>query len=202
MDCPQCGAEVPSDDLFCGKCGYAMRNGGPDRVDQSRIRVHEEPEPAAETPPGRASSQQRMRKHTVMGMPTATPPTGTRTPAPTPAPPAPPTEISTARSRAQKRTPQKTMLGIPRPDFPERPSGSARVSEPEPSPSAPSGPEPVEPAQESSSPSHRARARVRYDSADEPFPVVQRRKKALRVLALAALLSAAWLAYRFFSLDG
>ncbi|TNF60563.1 MAG: zinc ribbon domain-containing protein [Deltaproteobacteria bacterium] len=36
MDCPQCGAKVPSDDLFCGKCGYAMRDHGPERVDQSR----------------------------------------------------------------------------------------------------------------------------------------------------------------------
>ena len=79
MDCPQCGAEVPSDDLFCGKCGYAMRDGGPERVDQSRIRVHEEPAPlTSQSPPTPLSSQQRIRKHTVMGMPTATPPTGTR----------------------------------------------------------------------------------------------------------------------------
>ena len=41
MDCPQCGAEVPSDDAFCGKCGYARRDEGPQRLDQSRIRVHE-----------------------------------------------------------------------------------------------------------------------------------------------------------------
>ncbi|MBW2381763.1 MAG: zinc-ribbon domain-containing protein, partial [Deltaproteobacteria bacterium] len=29
MDCPQCGAEVPADDEFCGKCGYARRDQGP-----------------------------------------------------------------------------------------------------------------------------------------------------------------------------
>ena len=90
MDCPQCGAEVPSDDLFCGKCGYAMRDGSPERVDQSRIRVHEESDSSVHEAPSRGSSQQRIRKHTVMGMPAATPPTGTRTPPP-PAPPAQPT---------------------------------------------------------------------------------------------------------------
>ncbi len=197
MDCPQCGAEVPSDDLFCGKCGYAMRDGGPERVDQSRIRVHEEPDPAsqAQTP-----SQQRIRKHTVMGMPSATPPTGTRTPPEAPKPP-PPTEISAARARADKRTPQKTMLGIPRPDFPTPPpppasSGSgeaAAVGEPD-------GPTRADPG--SASPSHRARARVRYDSANEAVPALQRRKKWLRGLAVLVAFAAAWLAYRYLSLNG
>jgi hypothetical protein len=44
--------------------------------------------------------------------------------------------------------------------------------------------------------------KVRYDSADEPIPAVQRRKKALRGLAVLVLLSAAWLAYRYLSLNG
>jgi predicted nucleic acid-binding Zn ribbon protein len=205
MDCPQCGAEVPSDDLFCGKCGYAMRDGGPERVDQSRIRMHEEPDPAAGEPSSRGSSQQRIRKHTVMGMPSATPPAGTRTPAPVATPPAPPTEISAARSRAKKRTPQKTMLGIPRPDFLEAPP----TAPPKPSERAPgasttkaSEPEVSEPqSADASSPSHRARARVRYDSANEPFPLLQRRKKALRMLALLVVLAGAWLAYRYLSLN-
>ena len=51
MDCPQCGAEVPSDDEFCGKCGYARRDHGPERLDQSRIRMHEEPDPGAQPEP-------------------------------------------------------------------------------------------------------------------------------------------------------
>ena len=201
MDCPQCGAEVPSDDLFCGKCGYAMRDDGPGRVDQSRIRMHEEPDPAAQQPPGRGSAQHRTRRHTVMGMPSATPPAGTERPAPIPPPP---TEISTARSRAQKRTPQKTMLGIPRPDFPERPQPAVPEAPPA-TPASTSDGETTEartPDSSSSSPSHRARARVRYDSANEPFPLLQRRKKALRALALLIVLAGAWLAYRYLSLNG
>jgi len=199
MDCPQCGAGVPSDDLFCGKCGYAMRDGGPERVDQSRIRMHEEPDPAAQSPKNQGSSQKRIRKHTVMGMPAATPPTGTRTPAPSepPPPPSPPTEISTARSRAQKRTPQKTMLGLPRPDFPKPP--------PEPVSDAPGSSvsaTQASDAPQSESPSRRARARVRYDSANEPFPVLEQRKKALRALALLVVLAGAWFAYRYLSLNG
>jgi hypothetical protein len=202
MDCPQCGAGVPADDLFCGKCGYAMRDQGPQRVDQSRIRVHEEPQPAAQEPPTGRGSQQRVRKHTVMGMPLATPPTGSPTPPPEASPPSPPTEISTARSRARARTPQKTMLGIPRPDFPA-PPGTPEPEEP--ADAEQSADVPIErfaPPKEASSPSHRARARVRYDSANEPFPVVQRRKNVLRGLALAVLLSGAWLAYRYLTLHG
>lgn len=202
MDCPQCGAEVPSDDLFCGKCGYAMRDGGPERVDQSRIRVHEEPAPLTEpTPPTRLPSQQRIRKHTVMGMPAATPPTGTRAPDSPPVPP-PPTEISAARSRAEKRTPQKTMLGIPRPDFPVR--SVAPVED-----SISAGPSELgattdfdSSKTDSAGASQRARARVRYDSANEPVPALRRRMKALRGLAVLVLLSAAWLAYRYLSLNG
>jgi hypothetical protein len=202
MDCPQCGAQVPSDDSFCGKCGYAMRDDGPERVDQSRIRVHEEPQPPAQDPPSRGSSQQRIRKHTVMGMPSATPPIGSTTPGQRVSPPVPPTEISTARSRAKARTPQKTMLGIPRPDFPEPPDGPASEEPAEVEQSAEVQTERFAPPQESASTSHRARARVRYDSANEPFPMVERRKKVLRGLALLVALSGAWLAYRYLTLNG
>lgn len=192
MNCPQCGAEVPADDAFCGKCGYAMRDEGPERLDQSRIRVHEEP-----LAPSSGASQQRMRKHTVMGMPTTTP-TGTPTPrGATSTPPTPPTEISAARQRAKGRTPQKTMIGIPRPDFPEPPSDSeqADVTPPPPPPTEAQSDSPSEQAP-------RPRARVRYDSANEPYPVLQRRRKALRGLGVLVLLSAAWLAYRYLTLNG
>jgi hypothetical protein len=50
--------------------------------------------------------------------------------------------------------------------------------------------------------SHRARARVRYDSANEPLPVIERRKKALRGLSVLVLLAAAWLTYRYLTLHG
>ena len=209
MDCPQCGAEVPSDDAFCGKCGYAMRDQGPERVDQSRIRVHEEPVPPAEEPSGRPPSQQRIRKRTVMGMPSLGPTSGVSQPAPPPSsearppapPPPPPTEISSARGRTRGRTPQKTMLGIPQADIP----GPAVSPSDGPSQAEGGSGAPVEhfaAPQESTSPSHRARARVRYDSGDEPFPVVQRRKNALRALAVLVVLSGAWLAYRYFTLHG
>ncbi|MBW1755202.1 MAG: zinc ribbon domain-containing protein [Deltaproteobacteria bacterium] len=177
MDCPQCGAEVPSDDSFCGKCGYARRDHGPERLDQSRIRMHEEREPAAQPEAPRSSSQQRIRKHTVLGMPSAAgaPPAGSPAPpsAPAPsAPPPPPPAALTSRRSGRTRTPQKTMLGIPRPDFPEPPAEAI------------------------------TRARVRYDSANEPLPMIHRRNKALRGLALLVLLAAAWLGYRFLTLNG
>jgi len=93
------------------------------------------------------------------------------------------------------------MLGIPRPDFPEPPPGSTSAA------SSPADPEASSEAAgasgaDVSSPSHRARARVRYDSADEPFPVVERRRKALRGLGLLVVLAGAWLAYRYLSLNG
>ena len=206
MDCPQCGAEIPSDDSFCGKCGYATREGAPERVDQSRIRVHEEPDTQAPDATTRSASQQRVRKHTVMGMPLATPPTGSRTPTSpaevsSPSPPPPPTEISTARSRARARTPQKTMMGIPRPDFPGPPTGPAADVPMEADASAQVATERFGPPRDAS-PSHRARARVRYDSMNEPFPMFDRRKKALRGLALLVILAGAWLVYRFFTANG
>jgi hypothetical protein len=55
---------------------------------------------------------------------------------------------------------------------------------------------------EPAAPSHRARARVRYDSANEPLPVVQRRANALRGLAALVVLAAAWLGYRYLTLNG
>jgi hypothetical protein len=199
MDCPQCGAEVPSDDAFCGKCGYARRDQGPQRIDQSRIRVHEAPG-TIEAESTRSPSQQRVRKHTVLGMPKAKGPVASP-PAP-PAPPPPPTLLSSARSaRSRARTPQKTMLGIPRDEIPKPPDSPSSVeptnaerSTPQESPSgAPSDPAPQ---------SHRARARVRYDSANEPLPVTERRKKVLRGLAVLIILAAAWLGYRFITVNG
>ena len=200
MDCPQCGAEVPSDDAFCGKCGYARRDHGPERLDQSRIRMHEEPDPAAQAEQPRSSSQQRIRKHTVLGMPTATPPAGSPTPPSATPPPPPPSSLASARS-GRARTPQKTMLGIPRPDFPD-PPGAAPSSEPtDVDESKPLGAK-SEATPNPTTPSHRTRARVRYDSANEPFPMTQRRTKALRGLAVLVLLAAAWLGYRFLTVNG
>lgn len=46
------------------------------------------------------------------------------------------------------------------------------------------------------------RARVLYDSANEPFPVTQRRKKALLGLAILVLFASAWLGYRYLTLNG
>lgn len=199
MNCPQCGNRVPADDAFCGKCGYAMRDQAPDRLDQSRIRVHEEPEPTSERQ-DETTPQQRIRKHTVLGMPSAKP-SADRPKAPAPpaaAPPSAPTPIASAQRRS--RVSQKTMLGIPRPDFPEPPAApiDADVESAENAPS----PERGAPVEQGVSQSHRARARVRYDSANEPFPVVQRRRRALGVLAVLIVLAASWLGYRFFTLHG
>lgn len=190
MDCPQCGAEVPSDNAFCGKCGYAMRDDGPERTDQTRIRVHEERTPTGDEDRHSRPSSPRIRKHTVLGMPTAT-----RRPSKPPATskPPPPPPASLASARPTRRTPQKTMLGIPRPDLPD-----PRGGEPEPAPvkprSAPSGPPPV-PGQDR--PSHRSRAHVRYDSSFEPPPVTMRRRRAFGGVAVLVALAAAWLIYRF-----
>ncbi len=92
------------------------------------------------------------------------------------------------------------MLGIPRPEFPI-PTPAASAEEPIEAedaqvPATESGVAP-----EPSTPSRRTRARVRYDSANEPFPAVERRKKALRGLAVLVVLAAAWLGYRFFTLN-
>jgi hypothetical protein len=203
MDCPQCGAEVPSDDEFCGKCGYARRDLAPERLDQSRIRMHEEPDPSAPIEPDRSSSEQRIRKHTVLGMPTvpgAPPvdkPAAESAPPPPPLAP-PPTPLFSGRP-GRSRTPQKTMLGIPRPDFPD--PGTPAPTEPAEARvevQRPSGPDDVsEPAQTS----QRTRSRVRYDSANEPLTVTARRRKALRGLALLVVLAAAWLGYRYLMLN-
>ncbi|MGB5285850.1 MAG: zinc ribbon domain-containing protein [Polyangiales bacterium] len=200
MDCPQCGAEVPSDDAFCGKCGYARRDEGPQRLDQSRIRVHETPNPSADDRPSRTGSQQRVRKHTVLGIQPGPPPAERPIPAPLPSPP--PTPISSAREvRKRGRKAQKTMLGM-RPLEPMAPVDEV------PSPEQGEPDHGVAPnleaggASASVAPSHRARTRVRYDSANEPLPVLERRKKALRGLAVLVLLAAAWLGYRYLTLNG
>ena len=200
MDCPQCGAEVPSDDAFCGKCGYARRDQGPDRLDQSRIRVHESPDPSAEHGPSRTSSQQRVRKHTVLGIQPGTPPAGVPTPPPIPSPP--PTPISSARQeRNRGRIPQKTMIGM-RPLEPMAPAADVvppgQVDSNQDLPPDGEQGDVSDPA----APSHRVRARVRYDSANEPLPVIQRRVKALRGLALLVVVAAAWLGYRYLTLNG
>ena len=191
MACPQCGAEVPSDDAFCGKCGYAMREGTPERVDQSRIRVYEEPDPIQPSTPG--SSEPRIRKATMVGMPAMTPSKSPPTENTDEA--TPPTEISAARERAKKRAPQKTMIGVPRPDLPPPVALSGSEDFQEPSNEPPDAP------CDSGRPA-RKRARVRYDSINESFPMVQRRKKALRGLAVLVLLAGAWFVYRFLTLNG
>ncbi|KPK14062.1 MAG: hypothetical protein AMJ62_14150 [Myxococcales bacterium SG8_38] len=175
-----------------------MRDQAPERLDQSRIRVHEEPEPDQE-PTGRTSTHQRIRKHTKLGMQPPTPAASEPAPSSAPAAPPPaPTSIASGRSRS--RASQKTMLGIPRPEFLQPPGApmpadveSVRDERPA---------EDGTPAGSGGSQSHRARARVRYDSGDEPLPVVQRRRKALRSLAVLVLLAAAWLGYRLFQVHG
>lgn len=193
MDCPQCEAEVPSDNAFCGKCGYAMRDHGPQRTDQSRIRVHEEPTPTHERERDSRPSSPRIRKHTVLGMPPVSL-SPSEPPASEPSPP-PPTSIASARSA--KRTKQKTKLGMPRLEPPE-PSYSEPELELEPESAIPrgagTGPPPI-PGQDSQS--HRARARVRYDSSLEPPPVTMRRRRTFGGVAVLVALAAAWLIYRF-----
>jgi len=93
------------------------------------------------------------------------------------------------------------MLGIPRPDFPDPPIDTPSAEPTEPEQSTPLGAEGEAPPNPTT-PSHRMRARVRYDSANEPLPVIHRRKKALRGLAVLVLLSAAWLGYRFLTVNG
>lgn len=192
MDCPQCEAEVPSDNAFCGKCGYAMRDQGPQRTDQSRIRVHEEPAPSDDGDRPSRPSSPRVRKHTVLGMPAAT--RRSEPPVASEPPPPPPASIASARSR---RTPQKTMLGIPRPELPD-----PRLSEPDPDPVTTVGsvlgdPSTPPPLPEQDRPSHRSRARVRYQDSFEPPPVTIRRLRAFKGVAVLVVLAAAWLIYRF-----
>ena len=199
MDCPQCATEVPADNAFCGKCGYAMRDEGPQRTDQSRIRVHEEPAPPDEEDRHTRPSSPRIRKHTVLGMPPATrrlsdQPAASEPPPPPPPPPSPPPPpTSLASARSSRRTPQKTMMGFPHPELPD-----PRAGEPALDPVVPSGapPEPP-PVPGQDLPSHRSRARVRYDSSLEPPLVTMRRRRAFGGVAVLVALSAAWLIYRF-----
>ncbi len=106
------------------------------------------------------------------------------------------------------------MLGLPQLEVPA-PSDGGSTSEPaEPVAEEPVSQEEVshEPADHAANeppaissgppPSHRARARVRYDSSNEPLSVTQRRLKALRVLGILALLAAAWLGFRFLTVNG
>jgi hypothetical protein len=169
-----------------------MRDQAPDRLDQSRIRVHEEPERPRESQE-RVTSQQRIRKHTVLGMPSAKP-------AAEPAVSAPADPAPSGSARGPSRVSQKTMLGIPRPEVFQRPEelDAARTEDSQAEPPAEEGAS----VGSGTSPSHRLRARVRYDSADEPFPVVRRRRRALGVLAVLVLMAAAWLGYRFFTVHG
>jgi len=91
------------------------------------------------------------------------------------------------------------MLGIPRHEIPEPQSiPSSAQSTVDESAHVTDESTPGEPA----TASHRARARVRYDSANEPLPVTQRRKKALFGLAILVLLASAWLGYRYLTLNG
>ena len=89
------------------------------------------------------------------------------------------------------------MLGIPRPEF-DAPTGAADPD--------PTGEISLEEGASASdargTPPPRERARVRYDSVNEPFPSLQRRKKALRGLGLLVLLAGAWLVYRFVTVNG
>jgi hypothetical protein len=93
------------------------------------------------------------------------------------------------------------MLGIPRPEFPVPPSAAPSAEPTDAEDSPPPGAESDAPAK-ATTPSQRTRARVRYDSANEPLPVIHRRKKALRGLAVLVLLAATWFAYRFLTLNG
>ena len=112
---------------------------------------------------------------------------------PDPAPVDPP-----RAERPRKKVQQKTMLGIPRDDIPAPP--------PVPSSQAPDGETQSRPPSTSPSEragdSHRARAHVRYDSTVEAVPVVERRRNALRGLAVLVLISAAWFGYRLLTLNG
>jgi hypothetical protein len=188
---------VPSDNAFCGKCGYAMRNHGPERVDQSRIRVYEErraeaPEsPAAEEPSSSASSQQRLRTRTRLGMPALTPAEVASPPEPAPIDPP-------KADRPRRKVQHKTMLGIPRDDIPPPPLAPSSEALDD----APQSRPPSTSPSERTEGSHRARARVQYDSEAEAVPVVQRRRNALRGLALLVLFAAAWLGYRLLTLNG
>jgi len=192
MDCPQCGAEVPSDNAFCGKCGYAMRDHGPQRTDQSRIRVHEEPTPTNERAQDSRPSSPRIRKHTVLGMPPATLRPSEPSSASEPPPP-PPASLASARSA--RRTTQKTMLGMPRLESVE-PAGSDPELELEPATPSRAAPGPP-PVPGDDRPSHRSRAHVRYDSSQEPPPVTIRRRRAFGGVAVLVALAAGWLIYRF-----
>jgi hypothetical protein len=120
------------------------------------------------------------------------------TPAEVASPPEPAPIKPPRADRPRKKVQQKTMLGIPRDDIPPPPpSLSSEAPDDVPQSRSPSS-SPSERAEGS----HRPRARVRYDSDAEAVPVVQRRRNALRGLALLVLFAAAWLGYRLLTLHG
>lgn len=101
------------------------------------------------------------------------------------------------------------MLGLPKLEVPVpedtgTPSDRDESGEHEPVEHESGGHERSSPPPTSSGPpaSHRARARVRYDSSNEPLSVTQRRLKALRMLGVMVLLAAAWLGYRVLTVNG
>ena len=150
--------------------------------------MHEEPTPTNDDRRGRDSSP-RIRQRTMLGMPPGEEftqpidvPEDPARPQTEPPPP-PPASLASARRR---KGPQKTMLGIPRPELPD-PHGLTAEAAPEPSPEAEVEPEP--PA--------RQRAHVRYDSILEPPPVTTRRRRVFLIVGVLVALSAGWLIYRF-----
>ena len=93
------------------------------------------------------------------------------------------------------------MIGIPRSELLEPPRGGRPDHPPEIEPSTPAADESGAPS-EAAVRSHRVRARVRYDSSNEPLSVTQRRRKALRSVAVLVLLAACWLGYRLLMVNG
>ena len=223
--CPQCNAEVPSDNAFCGKCGYAMRDQGPHHLDRSRIRVHEGP--PSEPPP--AAKQRPARQKTVLGIPPA---------AAGEAPKQGPADAEPAAPATPKgpRVPQKTMLGLPQLEVhraqlhPETqatqelsiedlafqlpaqpPPPQAAVEEvPVDTASAPlvhstvdeSPPEPVPsppppPFQVTEDTPDPGEAEDDRDSLSLPPPLAARRRWVFLVCAVLLVLSTGWLLYRF-----
>ena len=184
MDCPQCGAVVPSENAFCGRCGYAMRDHTLERKDQSRIRVHEEPPPRRERE--NPQSSPKTRQKTMLGMPAVGDGAVEVPVVPETPPPAPPPSPARATRRAQ----QKTMLGIPRLELPDAPPGEH--------PDSPATPVPIidDDSGTSAHPPARERAHAQYDTLQEPPAVVMRRRRAFRLVGALVVVAAAWLVYR------
>ncbi|MEM9730965.1 MAG: hypothetical protein AAF997_20450 [Myxococcota bacterium] len=112
------------------------------------------------------------------------PPASRRPDAPESGASEPPPPASLAAARAERRGAQKTMLGIPRPDFPQPPSEA-----PPPPPEDEDG--------TSDEAGGRQRAHVRYDSVMETPLAAIRRRRLFMVGGVLVALSAGWLIYRF-----